>query len=76
MKMQKADEMEMSINFKAMKLSWAFGVLALFIWMVFDLIATGKLNPMQSGIVLLQCMIFFGSKIYLARKMSVDDDGE
>lgn len=68
--------MEMSINFKAMKLSWAFGVLALFSWTVFDLIATGKLNPMQIGIVLLQSMIFFGTKVYLARKMSVDNDGE
>lgn len=76
MKMQKADEMEMSINFIAMKLSWAFGVLALFSWTIFDLITTGKLNPLQIGIVLLQSMIFFGSKVYLARKMSIDDDGE
>lgn len=34
MRLQKADEMEMAINFKSMRLSWVFGNIALFIWLV------------------------------------------
>lgn len=75
MKIKKADEMEMSINFKAMRLSWVFVVVVLIIWVFYDFITTGELNTIFS-IILLQSIIFFGSKLYLTKKMSDDTDEE
>jgi hypothetical protein len=38
------DEMEMSINLKAVKSAWLFGILFLLIWVVYDWIKTDRLN--------------------------------
>ena len=76
MKIKKADEMEMSINFKAMRLSWVFVSVALIIWMFYEFITTGELNTILFSIVMLQNIIYFGSKLYLTKKMSDDTDEE
>jgi hypothetical protein len=38
--MKKMDEMEMSINLKAIKWSWLFTAIALFAWCIYDFINT------------------------------------
>jgi hypothetical protein len=39
--MKKADEMEMSVNLKAARLSWAAGLLYLLVWNIAGRILTG-----------------------------------
>ncbi len=70
MKLKKADEMEMFINFKSMKLSWVFVNIALFIWLVVTFIKSGELPFILFTIICFQNIIFFGSKLYMTRKMS------
>ena len=73
MRLQKADEMEMFINFKSMRFSWLFVNIALFVWLIVALIKSGELNFIIFMIISFQNIIFFGSKIYMTRKMSRDD---
>lgn len=73
MKLQKADEMEMSINFKSMRLSWVFGNIALLIWLTVALIKSGELPLALFSIISLQNVIFFGSKLYMTHKMSSNE---
>jgi hypothetical protein len=73
MRLQKADEMEMFINFKSMRFSWLFVNIALFVWLVVVLIKSGELPLIIFTIISFQNIIFFGSKIYMTRKMSRDE---
>ncbi|MPW26815.1 hypothetical protein GC105_13590 [Alkalibaculum sp. M08DMB] len=71
MKFKKADEMEISINFKSMRLSSTFVNIALIIWLAVDFINSGKLPFILFSIVCIQNIIFFGSKLYMTNKLSV-----
>ncbi len=73
MRLQKADEIELSINFKSMRLSWVFGNIALFIWLTLAFIKNGEFPLILFTIISLQNVIFFGSKLYMTRKMSNDE---
>lgn len=66
---RRADEMEMSINFKAMRLAWVFGNIALLVWAIISQI-TGDTSQIQIAIILIQTVIFFGSQSYMQRKMT------
>jgi hypothetical protein len=67
---KKSDEMEMSINFKSMRLSWLFVNIALIVWLIETVIKSGDLPFILFSIICLQNIIFFGSKLYLTRKLS------
>lgn len=56
--MHKMDEMEMSINLKAIKWSWLFTVIALFAWGLYDFIKTHVITP-AIYIVIFQNVIYF-----------------
>ncbi|MDD2234732.1 MAG: hypothetical protein PHZ11_09355 [Desulfitobacteriaceae bacterium] len=73
MRLKKADEMEMVINFKAMRLSWVFVNIALFIWLAETIIKSGELPFILFTIIGFQNLIFFGSKLYMTRKMSSNE---
>ena len=73
MRLKKADEMEMFINFKSMRLSWVFGNIALFIWLVVAFIKSGDFPLTLFTIICFKNVIFFGSKIYMTRKVSSND---
>jgi hypothetical protein len=66
---RRADEMEMSINFKAMRLAYVFENAALLVWAVISQI-NGDTFRIQISIVLIQNIIFFGSQLYMKRKMA------
>lgn len=66
---RRADEMEMSINFKAMRLAYVFENAALLVWAVISQI-NGDTFRIQILIVLIQNIIFFGSQLYMKRKMA------
>ncbi len=66
---RRADEMEMSINFKAMRLAYVFENAALLVWAVISQI-NGYTPRIQILIILIQNVIFFGSQLYMKRKMA------
>lgn len=72
---QKADEMEMAINYKAMRLSWVILVAALVIWECIE-VARGNTSSPVILLVALQGTVFWGSKAYFTRKITAagDDD--
>jgi hypothetical protein len=56
--MKKMDEMQMSINVKAIKWSWLFTVIALFIWGMYTFIKTRIISP-AIYIVIFQNIIYY-----------------
>ena len=73
MSLKKADEMEMFINFKSMRLSWVFVNIALIIWLAETFIKSRELPFILFTIICFQNIIFFGSKLYMTRKMSSNE---
>lgn len=72
---RKADEMEMSINFKAMRLAWVFENTALLVWAVISRIKEDTdTSLILITIILTQNVIFFGSQSYMKRKMTKEKD--
>lgn len=67
---KKADEMEMAINFNAMRLSWGFVMIALFAWLVYDWTFLGVFNSILLIIFSLQIIIFFSAKLLMTKKMT------
>lgn len=66
---KKADEMEMAINFKAMRLSWAFLVVTLAVWDCIEILHGNRQSPVIL-LVALQGCIFWFSKMYYTHKMT------
>lgn len=71
--LKKADEMEMFINFKSMRLSWVFVNVALIIWLAVTFIKSGELPFILFMIISFQNIIFFGSKLYITRQISSNE---
>lgn len=69
---KKADEMEMAINFKSMKLSWLFLTVSLVIWDIYILIKGETSNPVTL-LIAVNLVIFCISKLYYTKKMTTDD---
>ncbi len=67
---RKADEMEMSINLKAMRLAWVFETIALLAWAVISQIKEDGNALIPVTIIAVQNAVFFGSQSYMTRKMA------
>lgn len=70
----KADEMEMSINYKAARLAYVFVTISLLIWMVVDFAMKEKFPLPQFSIIIMQNIIFFGSKVVMTHRMTGNRD--
>ena len=73
--LRRADELEMSISFKAMRLAWVFENTALLVWAVISQI-NGDTSRIQILIILFQNAIFYGSQLYMRRKMAQEKKDE
>jgi len=62
--------MELSINFKATRLSWVAGLMFLFIWNMVVLIQTGKIATNAFVLMCLQCVVFFVSKLLFTKRLT------
>lgn len=71
--MKKMDEMQMSINLKAIKWSWLFTAIALFIWAVYDFVRTHTVSVAFYLLITQNLVYFFVSQISKC-KMG-DEDG-
>lgn len=66
----KADEMEMAVNFKAMRLSWVFTLLALLTWCVIEFAIDGETPFIPLMIICFQNIIFFSAKLVMTKKLA------
>lgn len=69
--MRKMDEMELKINQKGIKWSWAFMVLALVIWGGYNYVKTQEMS-LPSILFTLQFLVYFF--VTGIEKLKVDDD--
>lgn len=75
----KADEMEMAINFRAMRCTWIFLVLSLAIWCIVAAISTGVVPVVPILLLCASTIIFLTAKTVITNKMTKsekDDDEE
>jgi hypothetical protein len=72
----KADEMEMSINFKAVRAAWIYSLLFLAIWNIVSVIRTGSIEFEPSFLLSTSMFIMLTVKSVLTKKMSGDKDND
>ena len=70
--MRKMDEMEMSISLKAIKCAWAYTVLFLAIWVMYDFIKTGTLG-FEFLLLISQNMVLMGFQMFSKWKLEKDE---
>ena len=61
--MKKMDEMEMSISLKAIKWAWAYTILFLVIWDIYDYIQTGTFG-LANFLLITQNLVLNGNSIF------------
>ncbi len=69
---RKMDEMEMSINLKAIKSAWLFGILFLLVWVAYDWIKTDTLN-IAFILMTSQLIIYWIVTLFLKWKFGKDE---
>lgn len=72
----KADEMEMEINFKSMRLAWIFINLVLLAWLIISLVKKNEDYQILLIIILAQNIVFFASKLIYTKIMIKNNDEE
>lgn len=72
----KADEMEMSINFKAVRVSWIYSLLFLIVWNMVSVIKTGDIELIPFILLVSEALIMLVVKSILTKKMSGDSDND
>lgn len=67
--MKKMDEMERYISFKSIKIAWAYTIVFLFAWVIYDYIATGK-SGLAFFLFITQNLVLMLSQFILKHGMS------
>lgn len=70
---RKMDEMEMSINLKAIRLAWVYSVLFLLVWIGYDWIKMGLYNGIAFILMTSQLAIYWAIQLYLKWKLGKDE---
>lgn len=71
--MRKMDEMELSINLKAIKCAWFYTVVFLAIWVIYDSIH-GNQNGVPSFLLITQNLVWIAVQYFLKWKMGKDEE--
>ncbi len=74
MKLKRADEMEMYITFRAMRLSYLFLNSFLAIWFLVEAIRNGVIITIPFVIFIFSQSIFLGCSIYLQNKFGRENE--
>lgn len=72
----KADEMEMSINFKAVRASWIYSLIFLIVWNMVSVIKTGDIELIPFILLVTEALVMFVVKSILTKKMNGDSDDD
>lgn len=67
--MKKADEMEMYINLKSLRIAWVFTVICLLVWSIYDYAVNAQLG-LPFILLLTQEVVFWSCTLYLRHKLS------
>lgn len=70
---RKMDEMEMSINMRAIKLAWVYSNLFLLGWIYYDWIKMNTFNSMALILMSSQFIIYWTVQLYLNWKLGKDE---
>ena len=70
--MKKMDEMEMSISLKAIKWAWAYTILFLAIWVIYDFIQTKTLG-FEFLLLISQNIVLMGFQMFSKWKLGKDE---
>ena len=70
----KMDEMEMSINLKAIRISWIFTILFLLIWIAYEWIVNGYFNWIAFIIMDSQMILYWGIQLVLKWKLGKNEE--
>lgn len=68
------DEMEMSINLKAIRISWVFTILFLLIWITYEWIKYSSFNWIAFIIMDSQMILYWGSQLILKWKLGRNEE--
>ena len=68
------DEMQMSINLKAIRTSWVVTLLCLLGWAIYDWIAMSTFNSFAVIILSLQLILYWGVQLILHQKIENDEE--
>lgn len=75
MKLDRVDEMEMYINLRSIRIAWAYTVLFLLAWSVYEVVKFGELGwPFM--LMISQNLIIFVSKAVIRRRMTAGKNEE
>ena len=70
----RADEMELSINFRAIRVSWVLTAVFLLIWNIVLLIRDGTTSTIPFVLMNLHVCSMFATKVILSNRMGRNDD--
>lgn len=70
--MRKMDEMEMSISLKAIKAAYAYTVIFIFVWWIYDFVKTG-FNGLPFILLISQNLILIGTQSFLKWELGKDE---
>lgn len=70
----RADEMELSINFRAIRVSWVLTAVFLLIWNIVLLIRDGAISTIPFVLMMLQVCSMSATKVILSNRMGRNDD--
>ncbi len=68
------DEMEMSINLKAIRISWVFTILSLLIWVTYEWIKYDSFNWIAFIIMDFQTILYWGVQLILKWKLGKNEE--
>jgi len=70
---RKSDEMEMSINMKAVRLAWAYSSIFLLVWIMYDWLMGSTFNGLAFILLSSQLAVYWGVQIVLKWKMGKNE---
>ena len=71
--LRKADEMEMSINLQAARLSWVYSSIFLLVWLGYDWIKMDSFNGTAFILMVSQLMVFWLIHLIMKWKLGKDE---
>ncbi len=71
---RKADEMEMSISLRAMRLAWVYSGIFLLAWIWMDWARQGTFNSMAMVLLASQLVVYWSAQLVLKRRLGRDEE--
>ena len=69
---KRMDEMQMSMNLKAIRISWVVTLLCLLGWVLYDWVWQNNFNALAVIIMSIQIIVYWGTQIILNQKIGND----